>query len=423
MEQSGTNMEYMVLLAVVILVIVLIIIVAYYIGRSQKLDRQAKELKQFKKVQMNIKDEVYYQDKLSSSDEQIRRLNELNERYLTFTENLSDVVKRLYSSLSAKEISSAVVKLVRDIFETDMIEMYVYDPQERVLNKVSEFNADPGGKDVYTLGEGLIGSSAKDGIIKIKGVTYPETNLKNYGQDSSKFWMVSPIHFNNRLIGVLGIGKVKNPTGNERNLVKIICDIAGVTLANQSYLKEWKHGSMKDSLTGLYNRRYFSYMVVKHVEKSVLKGFPISICMFDIDHFKNYNDTNGHQKGDILLRELSDLISRLTRKDSVLARYGGEEFIVMLPNIPKEEALRYAERVREEIERYPFLHSDVQPLGHVSISGGVATFPDDASSIEKVIEIADRALYRAKAEGRNRVIKHEAPKKLNLNFRNYPEIS
>jgi diguanylate cyclase (GGDEF)-like protein len=224
--------------------------------------------------------------------------------------------------------------------------------------------------------------------------------------------MVAPIHFNNRLIGVLGIGKVKNPTGNERNLMKIICDIAGVTLANQSYLKEWKHGSMKDSLTGLYNRRYFFYMVMKHVEKSVVRGFPISICMFDIDHFKNYNDTNGHQKGDILLRELSDLISRLSRRDSVLARYGGEEFIVMLPDIPKEEAFRYAERVKEEIEKYPFLHGETQPIGHVSISGGVATFPEDAGSIETVIKWADKALYRAKKEGRNRVIKHESSRKL-----------
>jgi diguanylate cyclase (GGDEF)-like protein len=200
--------------------------------------------------------------------------------------------------------------------------------------------------------------------------------------------------------------------------MKIICDIAGVTLANQSYLKEWKHGSMKDSLTGLYNRRYFSYMVMTQIQKSVANNLPISICLFDIDHFKNYNDMNGHQAGDRLLQEMSDLLRRMSRKSSVLARYGGEEFIVMLPDIPKEDALIYAERVQEEIERYPFLHGDRQPKGHVSISGGVATFPDDAGSIEKVIELADKALYMAKKEGRNRVIRHELSKEfLNMNLR------
>ena len=99
----------------------------------------------------------------------------------------------------------------------------MYDVWNIIL--VNEFVKTTDGKTSYKLGEGLIGSAAQDNIIKIKGVTFFENNLHDYGKDTEKFWIVSPVHFNNRLIGVLGIGKVKNPTGNERNIIRIICDI------------------------------------------------------------------------------------------------------------------------------------------------------------------------------------------------------
>lgn len=411
MEPFNTNIATLIVLTAVIITIAFIIIVAFYIGRA--LGRQKSEIKQEEdnKRRVSIK-EIAYENNLAANNIKIQKLNELNERYLNFTEHLSDVVKRLYSSLSAKEISSIVISLVKDIINTETIEMYIFDPQAKLLKKVNQYARAKDEKTSYKLGEGLIGSAAQDNIIKIKGVTFSENNLHDYSKDAEKFWVVSPINFNNRLIGVLGIGKVKNPTGNERNLIRMICDIAGVTLANQSYLKEWKHGSMKDSLTGLYNRRYFSHMVMTYLEKSIKEGSPISICLFDIDHFKNYNDMNGHQEGDCLLKEISTLLNNLSRKKTVIARYGGEEFIAMLPDISKEGALAYAERVKEEVAGYPFAHKEKQPLGIVSVSGGVASFPEDADTINKVIELADKALYKAKEEGRNRVIKHESSNKL-----------
>jgi diguanylate cyclase (GGDEF)-like protein len=148
-------------------------------------------------------------------------------------------------------------------------------------------------------------------------------------------------------------------------------------------------------------------MAQNFVEKAIREGTPISIFLFDIDNFKHYNDTNGHDEGDKLLRELSEIVRTVTRKNSVIVRYGGEEFIVMLPGITKEDALIYAERLREKIAEYPFMHRENQPLGCVSISGGVASFPIDGDSIYKVIQLADMSLYKAKSEGRNRVIMHQ----------------
>lgn len=401
-ELLRSNLIIFILSAGLVTAVMLLIVVHAIMDRRRK--QQDRCAVNNEPARMN--DVAYYEDKIGSLNAQIQKLDELNERYLSFTEHISDVVKQLYSSLDSSEIQSAVVKLVQDLFITDTIEMYVFDQSDNLLKCV---HPSPGIGDkltTYAIGEGLIGTAARDGVLKIKGVTYRNTNLQEFHTDDLRFWMVSPIHFKNRIIGVLGIGPVRNPTGNERNLIRIICDITGVTLANQTYLKEWKDGSIIDPLTGLYNRRYFSHITMKNVEKSIVNKFPISICLFDIDFFKNYNDTNGHLEGDRLLKEMSDLLAKLSRKSSVIARYGGEEFIVMLPDITKDDAFIYADRVKEEIAGYPFLHSEKQPLGIVSVSGGVASFPEDANSMDKVIELADMALYSAKKDGRNRVVRH-----------------
>lgn len=392
-----------IIIAIIIFSIELSVIIIFYnLGRSKERQNTQEKQSIIKKMENSI---ISYKDTLSDRNLQIKKLNDLKNRYLTFTEHLSDVVKKLYSSLSSKETSAIVISLVRDIINTDIVEMYIFDPQENALTMINQFDKTSDEKISYYLGEGLIGRAAQDGIIKIKGVTFAETRLN--GRDSERLSMVAPIKFKDQLIGVLAIGHVKNPNGNERNLLEVICDIAGVTMANQLYLKEWKHGAIKDSLTGLYNRRYFSHMVNMYIEKSIMEKISISICLFDIDHFKNYNDTNGHQEGDRLLKEISNLLISLSRKNSVIARYGGEEFIVLLPDISLEDAFIYAERVQKEIAAYQFLHREKQPLGFVSVSGGVASFPTNADSIEKTIKLADNALYKAKNEGRNRIIKHE----------------
>ena len=132
----------------------------------------------------------------------------------------------------------------------------------------------------------------------------------------------------------------------------------------------------------------------------------VSIFLFDIDNFKNYNDVNGHGEGDKLLKELSGLVQRESRKSAVVARYGGEEFIVMLTGISKGDACSYARRLCEKIAAHPFAHREKQPLGILSISGGVAAYPTDGTSIEEVIRLADAALYAAKERGKNRVEVH-----------------
>lgn len=137
--------------------------------------------------------------------------------------------------------------------------------------------------------------------------------------------------------------------------------------------------------------------------KCINYNFECSIFLFDLDHFKNYNDQNGHPAGDQLLQKIASLIQVNTRGTSIVARYGGEEFIVLLTNTHKDQAISYAENIRSLISTEDFPYKDKQPLGCISISGGVASFPSDARSMEQVIKMADDALYQAKSSGRNRV--------------------
>lgn len=150
--------------------------------------------------------------------------------------------------------------------------------------------------------------------------------------------------------------------------------------------------AVRDGLTGLFNRRYFNELI--NVEVNRIKRFPtaLSLLMLDIDNFKNYNDTQGHQAGDELLKGAAKVFKNSVRAVDIVSRYGGEEFIIILPQADKKAAQIIAERLRVQISLYL----------PTTVSIGIATLPDDASEVEQLIEKADSALYQAKKTGKNK---------------------
>jgi diguanylate cyclase (GGDEF)-like protein len=162
--------------------------------------------------------------------------------------------------------------------------------------------------------------------------------------------------------------------------------------------------AVTDGLTGLFNHRHLHERLALEIERSARNGLPLSLLMIDVDHFKSYNDRHGHPAGDELLRQLARIMGDGRRANDFVARYGGEEFAIVLVDTPKFTAAQVAERLRARVAEYPFEHREEQPLGHLSVSIGVSSFPDDAVESETLIRAADQALYRAKHEGRNCVI-------------------
>jgi diguanylate cyclase (GGDEF)-like protein len=162
--------------------------------------------------------------------------------------------------------------------------------------------------------------------------------------------------------------------------------------------------AITDGLTGLYNYRYFKEQLTQEIIRAKRHNNNISIAMIDIDYFKNYNDTHGHPAGDLVLKTIADLLRTNIRKIDIAARYGGEEFALILAETDKQAASFVASKIKNLIEKQKFNYEETQPNGKLTISMGIATFPDDAMTLDDLVKMADQRLYRAKKAGRNRVV-------------------
>lgn len=179
------------------------------------------------------------------------------------------------------------------------------------------------------------------------------------------------------------------------------------TMKYHNDFSKLKHMVNLDGMTGLYNHRFFQSQLLDTLKISEQTRMPFSLLMIDIDYFKQYNDTYGHQQGDIVLSRVAKIIKNSLRERALVARYGGEEFVAILQNTRKEEAANIAETIREEIGRYPFHGIEHMPLKNLTVSIGISTYLTDAEGKDSIILAADQALYIAKRTGRNRVVAYD----------------
>lgn len=161
--------------------------------------------------------------------------------------------------------------------------------------------------------------------------------------------------------------------------------------------------AISDKLTGIYNHAYFKHFIDLEVKRAIRQKHSLALIMIDIDNFKKYNDTYGHPAGDALLKWIGKVLRESIREVDVPARYGGEEFAVVLPYADREGAPVVAERIRTAISAESFMTPDMKNTGKTTVSMGIAYYPEDAASAKELIKLADKALYRAKREGKDRV--------------------
>ena len=179
-------------------------------------------------------------------------------------------------------------------------------------------------------------------------------------------------------------------------------ELYALSLANLRLRERLRRQSILDPLTKLYNRRYMEQALQREINRSKRKQSPIGLMMIDVDHFKRFNDVHGHEAGDEVLRRLGRLLADGSRGEDIACRYGGEEMLVILPDCNLDNCLARADQVRQEVDR---LKIDYQGrVLRVTVSIGVGSYPETGQDIEEVLKAADEALYRAKAEGRNRAV-------------------
>jgi diguanylate cyclase (GGDEF)-like protein/PAS domain S-box-containing protein len=238
-------------------------------------------------------------------------------------------------------------------------------------------------------------------------VDNPQTalNCQHVSSSLSTGYLCLPLMAQGKALGILHLqkltsGPIANPEALEQH-AKPVTEAMSLALANLKLRETLKNQAIRDGLTGLFNRRYLNETLERELSRGNRLGNTTGVIMLDLDHFKEYNDIYGHNAGDELLVALGKIIRTQTRQEDIACRYGGEEFLIIMPGTDLETALERTEELHQLVKE---LHLSNRFLRPVTISAGVAVYPVHGSTGKEVIRSADAALYRAKADGRDRVV-------------------
>ncbi len=250
-------------------------------------------------------------------------------------------------------------------------------------------------------GSGVVAATAMEGMPFV--ITSAEARQKTKSELSQilnlEDFVTVPLKARDKTIGVILADNLytKKPITNDHiRMLTTFANQAGLAIENSMLYERTVVLSNSDSLTGLWHHGYFQYLLGQEIEYASSRKQSFTIFMIDIDDFKKFNDTNGHQAGDAILRSISNIFKEISKRIDIVARYGGEEFAIILPATKKQEALVLAERLRKAVE-------ESKDLKGTTISIGMASFPEDSEEKESLISCADKALYQAKRTGKNKV--------------------
>jgi len=335
---------------------------------------------------------------------------ELSEFLMT----LPGLARELNSNKERLDIWQLIISSIERLFRAEQIHIFATraDGQTMMLFDGKGFGSEQK-RVVATFGKGRVGWVAQQQIAMDESDFMTKTpgtkgTLDEQPDPRLRTDLCAPIVSGNHTKGVISVGGLLRRPKDEKNMLKMLADFASIAIQNRELVARTQDMANRDGLTGLNNKRYFTTRLADMLLRSQKEQSQLSLFIFDIDHFKKYNDNNGHVAGDECLKLTGRLIRANTRKEDLAARYGGEEFVVLLPNTDKATALGLAEKIRQRVEAQAYPEEHKQPGGKVTISGGVATCPEDAQDSAGLIRCADEALYEGKKKGRNRVFAYRA---------------
>ncbi|MCX7779696.1 MAG: sensor domain-containing diguanylate cyclase [Negativicutes bacterium] len=311
------------------------------------------------------------------------RITSVVQRTVILTEVLAEIVDGLTHELGF--INAAIFLLEEETQELRIMAHRGYRDNIRVH-----------------ISQGVIGYACRlRELVYVPDVTCAPRYIPGTSQGASE--VAVPLIVNDRVIGVMDVetpaGKIMNKY--DLDLLRSLASQIALTIAHATHVADVQMQAVTDSLTGLSNYRYFRSALDMEVKRALRYERPLALLMIDIDNYKRYNDTYGHRMGDEVLRSVATVIRDSVRDVDIVARYGGEEFVVLCPETTLGEARIIAERIRFNVEKYPFPNKQTQPGGTLTVSVGVAEYPSDASTAEELIDHADKALYAAKSMSKN----------------------
>ena len=334
---------------------------------------------------------------------------EKRSRETTLLHEMSDL---LQTCVAAEEAYAIVARIGQQLFPDESGALCVLNASQNLVEAVAVWEESATGERVFAPHECW---ALRRGQVHVVEDSAPGPLCRHLGEPVPVSCVCVPMMAQGEALGVLclrsGTRAADTPghpadarfKENTRRLAVTAAGHIALALANLRLRETLRMQSIRDPLTGLFNRRYMEESLARELRRAARSDRPLGAIMLDLDHFKRFNDTFGHEAGDALLRELGHFLRTRTRREDIACRYGGEEFALILP-----EACIEATRQRAELLREEFKHLTV-PLRGDSVEGltlslGVAVFPAHGSTVEDILRAADRALYRAKAEGRDRVV-------------------
>ncbi len=327
-------------------------------------------------------------------------VNELEQRTREMT-LLNEMGDMLRACLTTDEAYSVIVRVAEQIFPVQVGALYIITPSRNLVEAVAVWGNPALAERVFApdecwaLRRGRIHwvENANAGLI-----------CKHMHQLSPEGYLCVPMMAQSEALGVLHLTQPENNrmTEAKQRLAVAMAEHIAMALSNLKLHETLRSQSIRDPLTGLFNRRFMEESLELEVRRAARNQRPLGVIMLDLDHFKHFNDTFGHEAGDTLLRELGTLLQTNIRGEDIACRYGGEEFTLILPEGNLDITQQRADYLREAIKRLDVQHRS-QPLGRITISMGVAIFPDHGRTGKALLEAADAALYRSKDAGRDRV--------------------
>ncbi|PKQ29877.1 MAG: hypothetical protein CVT60_03065 [Actinobacteria bacterium HGW-Actinobacteria-10] len=348
-----------------------------------------------------------HERRLQTSKEALERANEELESRLAEIFFTHEFFKALTSYSLVDDVCSLIVDGANGILGAEISCVYLFKREDWTLHlRACQGRPEDIFEPVISVRDTILGAAFNGGMIHEPDVSF--------GSDSASWCRVPedvrsqaalPLRTGDNVIGVMVVASAnyRELTPAELERLTVIGNQSSLSLQNALLHGELERLSVTDRLTELNNHGYFKQRLDEEFGRATRFGHDLALIMLDIDNFKEFNDTYGHPRGDRVLQVVSAIIRENLRDMDVAARYGGEEFVIVLPETEAHGAAAVAERIRTAVDEYQFLGADDIPPVHRSISVGVASAPHHAQTSAKLIEAADRAMYVAKAEGKNRV--------------------
>lgn len=338
-----------------------------------------------KEAELTLRD---VNSRLFESNKQLKIQRKALEEKARSISLLNEMGENFTSAHSSDEIYTICTKYTQKMFPNSKGIIWIYSKTKNRLEATAQWGHEKPLKKLHASAEVCLAFQKR---------TVQISSYKNGG------YICLPILSSDEAYGVLSI-TFDSPilSHTEQDLIAQIIRSLALALTNLKLRDSLYEMSIRDYMTGLYNRRYMEEMLSKALANAKRKGSSLGIIMLDIDYFKNFNDTYGHEMGDLILKKIGESLKKEFREGDILCRFGGEEFLIILIDSSEEMTLKRAESLRKEVQnlRVPI---GSQELEQLTISLGVATFPENGRTEKDLFHVVDKALYQAKEKGRNRV--------------------